>query len=130
MPRPTDCDEQLAKWDAELTAAEENPPPGFEHVYANPVVRAKFHEIGVAGKWLEAQLHTIGVDDEDKIKKFSFAFGQRCFMAPDVWDLALKTVELYKKNQTTVEDSTYVTRDYPSETAKALFEEYTKVHSK
>lgn len=128
MPRPTDCEEQLTKWDAELTAAEENPPPGFEHVYANPQVRAKLHEIGVAGKWLQAQLEAIGVEDEATIKKFCFAFGQRCFMAPDVWDLAAKTVELYKKNKKAAETPDHVTREFPSEEAKALFEEFTRVH--
>ena len=128
MPRPTDCDEQLAKWDAELNLAEENPPPGFEHVYANPQVRAKFHEIGVADRWLRVQLEAMG-DDEEKIKKFCFVFGQRCVMTNDVWDLAVKTVELYKKNKAAGEAVAYVTRDFPSDEAQALFAQFTKVHS-
>jgi len=131
MPRPTDIDEQLAKWDAEVAAAEASMPADLVIAYANPQVRAKLHEINVAGKWLRAELQKVEVDEE-KLNKFCFAFGQRCFMAPDVWDLALKTVELLKKNQATVAANApppYITRDYPEEERKALFEKYTRVHS-
>lgn len=128
MPRPNIDPELLAKWDSELTEGEKNLPSGMAHVYANPAVRAKLHEIGLAGKWLQAELEKDKVEEE-KIEKFCFAFGQRCFMAPDVWELALKTVDLFRRQQLANPPAIHVTRDCPEDERTKLFEIYTKVHS-
>lgn len=130
MPRPEIPQEVLDQWEAEVTAAEQNMPSELTLAYANPQVRAKLHEISVAGKWLKAELLKAGLEDE-KANKFCFAFGQRCFMAPDVWDLAVRTFEVFKKNQETMAAHApppYVTRDLPPDEARALYEKYTRVH--
>jgi hypothetical protein len=128
MPRPQHLDaEQLAKWEAELTQTEENPPPGMELIYKNPLVRGKIHEIGLVGMWLKSELQTAGVDQE-KIDKFIYAFGQKCFMAPDIWDLAVKTLDLFKKTQNMNPLFAHITRDLPEEERQAIFQKYTHVH--
>ena len=127
MPRPEIKPELLAEWEAELDAAEANPAPGMKHIYSNPLVRNKLREVALSGKWLEIQLREAGCDDE-KIGKYCFSFGQRCMMAPDVWELAKKTVVIYQTQGNVPAPATHVTRDLPDEEKKQLFEEFTKVH--
>ena len=128
MPRPELAPELIAAWEADLDQAEKNPPPGMEHLYANPIIRNKLREVSLAGRWLKTQLEAASVDEE-KVKKLSFAFGQRCMLAPDVWDLAEKTFEIFKKGQITNPSEVYATRDFPDEERQAIFDFFTKVHA-
>ena len=130
MPRPEIPQELLDQWEAESTAAEQAVHPDLMVALANPAVKAKMHESSVAVKWLRNEFQKLKVD-EARMAQFCAAFGQRCLMAPDVWDLAVKTVDIYKSNRDKLAAAApppHKTRDLPPEEARALYEHYTRVH--
>lgn len=130
MPRPEIPQETLAQWEAEVTAAEDAVHPDLMLTFANPNVKAKMHESSVALKWLKNEFKKLDVDDA-RTTQFCAAFGQRCLMAPDVWDLAQKTVDIYKSNRDKLAASgppPHITRDVPPEEARALYERYSRIH--
>ncbi len=122
MPRPEIDPELFIKWDAELNEAEK----GLPHILANPAAHAKIHDVGLASKWLKHELEQANVES-DKVERFFNAFSQKAFMAPDVWSLAVKTIEIFKSKFTAPQEVA-PNFDISEEDRKQLFETYTKVH--
>jgi hypothetical protein len=130
MPRPEIEQELVDQWESEFKAAEQTVDPDLLIVFSSEAVKAKIHESVMALKWLRAEFKKLEVDDKT-ISQFYTAFGKRCLTAPDVWELAQKTLEIYKANRQKMIANMpppYTTRILPSEQVKELYEFYIRVH--
>lgn len=142
MPRPNDLDPEFLKdWEKRKKDLIANCPPEMAHLYANPAVRDKLLEINLAGHWLHTELAKKGVED-DKIQRLCFVFGQKCMMAPDVWNLAQKTLDVFmrgynramenaQQQQKAAEEEHKIVYDYgfSDDEKKALWDHYCRFHS-
>lgn len=124
MPKPEIDKELLEKWNQELSLAESQ----LEHLVANPVVHAKLHEVGLAGKWLKHVLISEEVS-LDKATQFFNLFCQKSFAVQDVWDLAVKTVTAHRQFQAAKKNPPYSTVEIPENERQELFDRLTRVHS-
>jgi hypothetical protein len=124
MPKPQIDPELLAGWNQELSAAEVQ----LEHLVVNPVLHAKLHEIGLAGKWLK---HVLVSDNTppDKVTQFFALFCQKAFGVQDVWELAVKTFDAHHKFQEFKKNPPYTTVEVPLAERDELLERLTRVHS-
>lgn len=93
MPKPHDISpEQQTRWDEAFKHLLANPPNGFPAYLLNSPI---FLPIFEAGEWLSDALTELGCDAEQR-KDLCFANGQRSFMQPDVWAVAVASLERYK----------------------------------
>ena len=126
MSRPEIEPSILASWEFDNATMFANPPPALSVVFANPIVLEKFQEADLAVRWLRFYLIEI---DLNIVDKFIAAFNKRVLIAPSIWDLAQKTLALYKKSTTVTRHPISFFIGLNEDERLRLYETYTKIHS-
>jgi hypothetical protein len=89
MPRPELTADYIQRLEEHYQEFMDDPPEGCVAIPGE-----RFKEMFMAGDWLGDRLHASGAEEQE-IKDITFAFGQRCFGQPDVWETAKAALRRY-----------------------------------